>query len=141
MAKDKFVLDLDKVIFDTQIGSAIITSTTETHIHANGESQEERKHVCIVGDEKTVSLICSYITAGFSVPGTGELTIDSLNSDQVSVTTSDNHGIKFILQGSKFNAKLTMQASPKNGDGTPDPTPIFMGNGVFISSDTKGITL
>jgi hypothetical protein len=136
---DLLVLNNDVVIFDVNQGAAIV-GPVNTTITASAEAKDESKKICVEGDEASVFLTSSYKSGSFVTPGSGILTIVSLNADQISKYVSDNNGIKIILQGSKFNSKFTVTSpaiNPVPSTPVPDPTPMYTGFGKFISSDTK----
>lgn len=133
---DYVIIDQDQVIFESQQGAATITPVITT-IPASGEATVNDKKICVFPDYKKVTLHVNYINGAF-VNGQGDMTIDSLNDDQIAKVSFDNYGIPLILKGSKFNSKLTV-TTPAIAPGSPptsDLTPIYMGNGIFINGQS-----
>jgi len=134
---DFIIVDGDKAEFKPTFGLAQVVVRLGK-IKGSGRSSLTDKKVCILGDEKTVSVPgCLYIAGAFIIPGIGTLKIDFLNSDQIAKKTNSAQ-TPMILKGSNFIAKFEVQAPafmllPL----IPDVTPRYAGIGSFITTNTK----
>lgn len=126
--------DGDHAIFDTTFGGAIVTAPAGT-LTGSSRVKVGGGRACVLGDEALV-----VVTAAYSVPltgsvgGTGLLSIIAVSSDQRS-DSSKSAGIPFIIEGSRFQAKLQV-VSPASGPSGTDATPMYMGGGAFSTSNT-----
>jgi hypothetical protein len=128
---------------DQAVFSAMFTPATVVpmpgQITGSGQATVNGAQVCVQGDESSVQVPgVMYISPPFTIPGAGMLTIAALGSDQIAQTT--NYVSKpAILKGSTFTAQFSVmvpaqQATP--GGPVPDPTPMYMGTGQFVTSNT-----
>jgi hypothetical protein len=139
---DYIVLDGDTLFFNPAFdGGAMVTPTVPTQMKGSGPATVNSIKVCVVGDEKdaTLKFACTYFTGSFPLPGTGQIQIAALGSNQQAEKTQSG-GAKVILVGSEFDAKMTVQAGAQLT--TPsgpqlDKTTSYTGRGKFISTNTK----
>jgi hypothetical protein len=94
--------------------------------------------VCVQGDEASAMVVgAAYMTPAFPTPGLGILTITGLAPDQVS-TKATTGGRAVLLRGSRFQAQLQVLAPAVNpGSGAPDPVPLYVGSGSFMTTNVK----
>ena len=138
MALDVIIQDGDKVQFLPQCGGAIVAVKPGT-ITASGKTTLKGKKVCVEGDESSVEVAgCNYLAPPFVVPGTGTLTIKKLVPGQLAQkVTSGNKAL--ILKGQMFIAefKVDSQAKMPPPANTPDPVPMYIGQGQFMPANNK----
>jgi hypothetical protein len=140
-AGDLVILDGDKVIFSPVFGAATVVVQPGTMTGA-GPARFDGKMLCVDGDEQSVAVMgCTYMTAQYSIPGTGTLKIAALGANQRASNTRTG-GKAVILKGGQFTAKFEVQApaqQPPTGPGSPvpDPTPQYSGYGMFQTTNTK----
>jgi hypothetical protein len=135
----KYILfDGDIVMFEPNFTPAVVT-VIPGKLQASGTASLSSKKMCLQGDEKQVQVAgCGYICQNFNVPGTGTLTIEALGPDQVSTKINNNKAI--LLQGSNFVAKFTVQVPAQDVSSSvpvPDPVAVYVGQGKFITTNTK----
>ncbi|MGF6190434.1 hypothetical protein [Serratia sp. 2723] len=129
------ITDGDSLIFETQFGINTVTPTEPCLIRGTGEASILNNKICILGDEKNVSISAEYTKPNYLVKGTGTITITQLAADQQAefVTTTT----PVIVAGSQFTALFTPGApasDPQLGpDSSPVPTP---GTGKLINSQS-----
>ncbi|WP_405205114.1 hypothetical protein [Aquimarina sp. LLG6339-5] len=135
---DLIVIDGDTVNFLPAFGSAVV-SVQPGKITASGKTTVKGKKVCVAGDESKVEVKnCSYVAPPFVIPGQGTLTIKKLGPDQL--TTKSKSGNKsIIIKGSIFLAefKVTSPAKQPPPANTPDPLPMYPGQGKLVPSNAK----
>lgn len=130
----------DQVQFMPNFGAAILLAPAITVITGSAmTSNAVKMNICVMGDEKKVILPgIPYMSGSFVIPGVCALTIMQLGPDQLSKTVKA--GGKFvIIKGTTFTAKMqvvapAMQPNPP-APPVPDPVPINMGTGMFITSN------
>ena len=142
---DFIIVDGDKAEFQPSFPSAQVV-VRPGEIQGSGKFSLMDKKVCVLGDEKTVSVPgCAYTAGPFSTPGIGTLKIDFLSSDQIANKT-DSAGRPMILKGSTFHAKFEVQTPasrrvPLTPNTPPqvqlDVTTQYFGTGRFITTNTK----
>jgi uncharacterized Zn-binding protein involved in type VI secretion len=96
------------------------------------------KLACVVGDEFEVELPGkNYLSGGF-VGGSGTLKIKALAPDQ-KASKVKIEGKQAILVGQMFIAEFQPQSPGKMPPpaNTPDPMKIYIGQGKFVSKNTK----
>jgi len=137
---DDFVLlDGDQASFLPHFGTAVVV-VRPVALKGSGPCTLNGKKVCVVGDEAAVSVPgCTYSTPQYSIPGTGTLKISALAGDQKSTQTTTG-GRAPLLKGSKFTASFEVQnpaKQPPPGPGAPipDPTPRYVGQGEFVTTN------
>lgn len=138
MAIDSIITDGDEVKFLPAFSGAFV-SVKPIKIKASGTTTIKGKKICVEGDEKKVEITnCSYITPPFTIPGSGTLKIKQLASDQLThKTKSGNKSV--ILKGKLFTALFEIKSPAKQPPpvNTPDPVPVYIGQGKFISGNHK----
>lgn len=131
---DYVVIDGDRLQFDQMFGINVVTPTEIPQIHGSGEAAIENKKICILGDDKKVSVPASYHNANYPSQGSGKITITSLANDQQAGFAKTETPV--IVVGSKFTASFTPEV-PASGDKGPDPvTAPSTGFGTFINSQS-----
>ncbi|MCK8521018.1 hypothetical protein M0D21_05540 [Aquimarina sp. D1M17] len=135
---DLILIDGDQVNFLPAFGNAVV-SVQPGKITASGKTTINGKKVCIEGDESKVEVKnCSYVAPPFVIPGLGTLTIKALGPDQLTTKSkSGNKGI--IVKGSVFIAefKVTSPAKQPPPANSPDPLPMYPGQGELVPSNVK----
>lgn len=138
---DTILVDGDQAVFMPNFGPAIVV-VQPGRIRGSGPAQVGGKKICVDGDESSVSVPgCVYMTAQYSIPGTGTLKIDSLAGDQ-KASHCKTGGKPMLLVGSQFVAKFEVQApamQPPMGPTAPVPdgSPSYSGQGRFVSLNLK----
>ncbi len=140
MALDTIVVDGDKVLFDRTYGPATVV-VKPGKIKATGKTTVQNKKVAVKGDEGKVEISgCTYISAAFPIPGTGNLKIAALGPDQVTKKIKSG-GKPILVQGSVFIARFEVQSPakiiPPGSAPVSDPTPFYMGTGKLLPSNDK----
>ena len=136
---DNYIVTGDQVIFLPNFGQAIVTPIPGVIVSSATKTMVTKKPVCLEGDEKKVVVPgVAYISGSFVTPGTGTLTIDKLQADQLSKQTKIE-GKAPILKGIMFVAKFqvmapAMQPNPP-APPVPDPVVTYMGQGMFVPTD------
>ena len=135
---DLILVDGDQVTFLPVFGNAIV-SVQPGKMIASGKTTIKGKKVCVAGDESKVEVKnCSYVAPPFVLPGQGTLTIKKLGPNQL--TKKSKSGIKnIIIKGNAFIAefKVTSPAKQPPPGNTPDPLPMYPGQGTLIPSNSK----
>ena len=133
MALDVVIMDGDTVSFSPIPGVNIVMKPGK--MKASGKTTINGKKVCVEGDEKNVVVSCPYNVPPF-VNGSGNLTIDKLAANQLSVKSkSGNKSV--ILKGTAFTSRFQATVKAMNpANGTTDPG-VYSGQGQFISSNEK----
>jgi hypothetical protein len=138
---DVILVHGDKAHFFPNFGPAVVVVKPGTLL-ASGSATLNKKKVCVDGDEATVSVPgCIYMTPQYSIPGAGTLKIAALATDQKAKRTRSS-GKPVLLKGGNFTAKFEVQSPAKQpppgpGSPTPDATPQYTGNGMFITTNAK----
>lgn len=135
---DFVIINGDQVLFQPSFTPAVVTVMPGV-MTGSGPSTFSSQMICVEGDEKNVQIPgCAYVTPVYSVPGVGMLLIDSLAPNQQAQKTNSGHK-KMILKGGNFIAKFQVMtpAQMPPPASTPDSTPAYMGQGSFITSNTK----
>jgi hypothetical protein len=135
---DLIMVDGDTVTFMPSFGLATVVPIPTTISTSAATTKVGSKGPCLEGDEKNVqSAGCLYTTATHTLPGTGTLKIDKLNSDQVTTKTTIE-GKKVILKGSTFDAVFEVQAGAKTSSSPPvldTVTKYSGGKGSFVPTN------
>ena len=140
---DFVIVDGDKAYFLPNFGMAIVMVQPGT-ITGSADATWKNKPMCIEGDETSVEVAgCSYTAGPYAIPGSGTLTINQLNADQVATKTKSKKTAA-ILKGSQFIAQFEVQSpaqQPTPNGPVPDPTPQYSGQGVFQTTNShyKGV--
>ena len=137
---DFILIDGDKATFMPAFGAAIVVVQPGS-LKGSGPATLNGKKICVEGDEKSVEVSgCSYIAGSFSIPGTGTLKISALAGNQKASNTRTG-GKVVLLKGGQFTAKfeVTNQAKMPSPPGppVPDPTPQYLGQGMFTTTNRK----
>lgn len=138
---DTVLLDGDLATFLPAFGAATVVVRPGS-ITGSGPMKQGGKAVCVAGDEDSVMVsACVYMTPQYTIPGSGNLLISQLASDQ-SAQKSNAGSKAILLKGSQFTAKFSvvvpaMQPPPGPGAPIPDATPEYSGNGSFTSMNVK----
>lgn len=128
------VVDGDQLNFVPQFGINTVTPTGTPRINGSGAATIEDKKICILGDEKKVSVPATYSNASYPSQGSGTITISSLAGDQQAQFATAETPV--IVVGSQFTASFTPEV-PASGDKGPDPvTAPSAGSGTFINSQS-----
>ncbi|MBD8109118.1 hypothetical protein [Erwinia persicina] len=125
------IIDGDPLQFSAQFGDSTVTPTGSLRISGSGEATIAEKKICIVGDEKKVSVAATYIKGAFTTPGKGTLTIVSLAADQQAAFATAQTPI--IVRGSQFSAQFTPETPAQNPGGQPAPMTPAAGTGTFTN--------
>ncbi|MEM0938990.1 MAG: hypothetical protein AAGI25_04270 [Bacteroidota bacterium] len=136
MAIDHIIVEGDKVEFSSFTNITLIPAKPSTGIRASGKATINGKKVCVEGDEKKVTLQCSYTTQAQPMPGVGELTIQQLAINQLASKSSVG-GKPILLAGSIFNCQFKAIVRAMNPQGVTDPVGIFFGQGKLIPTNNK----
>ncbi|WP_130734448.1 hypothetical protein [Flavobacterium sp. J27] len=135
---DQIIKNGDHVVFSSSGPIMLLPPLPITVIKATGETTINGKKVCVEGDEKKVEISCSYTVSPYIMPGSGKLKIQSLSPEQL--TKKAKSGAKsLILKGKLFTAIFEVETPAKQPPPTnaPDPLPLYMVKGEFITNSTK----
>jgi Contractile injection system spike tip protein len=136
---DLMVINGDQAVFDPSFPPATVIAPPGV-ITGTAKGKVSGLLACVEGDEASVVVAGAvYFTPSFPIPGAGTLTIESLGPDQ-KAQKGKSGGRVFILRGSKFRARLQVNApatAPSGGSPVPDPTPVYNGTGSFITTNTR----
>lgn len=141
MLLDFMLLEGDQAVFLPNFGPAIVIVQPAT-LSGSGPATLNGKKLCVDGDEKDVAVPgCAYMTAQYSIPGTGTLKINVLAGDQKATRTKTG-GKAVLLKGGNFTAKFEVQSpaqQPPPGPGSPipDATTQYSGSGMFMTTNIK----
>ena len=130
------LIDGDQALFQPTFGQATVVVRPGT-IQGSSKDTLSGKNICVDGDEKTVVVPgCMYTSGSFTVPGAGTLKIASLGGDQKAKETYSG-GKPVILKGSMFIARfeVTSPAKLPPPPSTPDPVPVYPGQGQFVTTN------
>ncbi len=135
---DFILIDGDIANFIPIFGAAVVVVQPGT-ITGSGPATLNGTKLCVDGDESSVEVPgCMYMTPAYSVPGIGTLKISALAGDQVATHTNTG-GTAVMLVGSQFTAKFEVQSPAMMPPvvSTPDATPSYSGNGMFVTTNVK----
>ena len=136
---DYILISGDTAMFKPSFGAATVVPQPGI-LSGTGSATVNGKAVCIQGDEANVIVPgVTYMAPPYVMPGVGELSIDSLASDQIATKTTSN-GTAVLLKGGDFNAKFEVRSpamQPTVAGPVPDSTPQYSGNGSFVTTNTK----
>ncbi|CDL84681.1 hypothetical protein [Xenorhabdus szentirmaii] len=127
------VTDGDILQFDPQFGHRQVRVTIPGKINGTGHAQINGKKVCILGDEKRVTVSATYTTITHMTPGIGTLTISLLDISQQALQCTS--GAVLIIKGKKFTAMFTPRFPAMNNTVIPPQPDILtpsLGSGIFI---------
>ena len=136
---DYIILDGDLAIFMPAFGAATVV-VLPGKMTGTGQTSLMGKKICLKGDESKVMVAgCIYMTPVYSIPGVGTLKIQALSGNQISMKTKSG-GKQVIVKGSNFTAVFEVQTPaqqpPPALPPIPDATPMYTGNGSFITVNT-----
>lgn len=137
---DFILTDGDIASFLPIFGAALVAVQPGT-LTGNGKETVAGKPVCVDGDEKNVSVECSYIAPPYTIPGVGTLKIDTLANDQKASKTN-SEGQPVLLKGNVFTAKFEIKTPAQKPPvalepPVPDPSPSYAGQGMFQTTNAK----
>lgn len=138
---DFILIEGDKANFMPNFGPATVV-VKPGDLKGSGPATIGGKKICVAGDEAKVSVPgCMYMTPQYSIPGTGTLKINSLAPNQKAMKTKTG-GKQVLLKGGNFIAKFEVQSPAKQpppgpGSPIPDATPMYTGQGSFITTNVK----
>ena len=133
---DYILIEGDTAQFDQAFPGANVVLQPAI-LTASGPATIGSKKICVQGDEKKVSVMCSYTTLTHTIPGIGFLKIFQLATNQVA--SKMNTGKKAVLlRGQKFQAIFEVKAAaleppPTSGK---DPALTYFGTGSFVTTNT-----
>ncbi|MBD2814859.1 hypothetical protein ID850_08795 [Xenorhabdus sp. Flor] len=131
---ETIVTDGDILQFEPNFGNRQVKIPNPGRISGTGHAQVNGKKVCILGDEKRISISATYTTTTHMTPGTGTITITALDSSQQALHCTS--GAALIIKGQKFTAMFTPQSPAINNNVNPPqpdvPAP-SSGKGSFIT--------
>ncbi|MGV3345421.1 hypothetical protein ACGVWS_06630 [Enterobacteriaceae bacterium LUAb1] len=129
------ITDGDTLEFDPQFGPNKVTPAAPCRIRGSGEASILNKKICILGDEKHVSVSATYTKPTHQIPGKGTITIIQLAPDQQAVLATMKTPV--IVVGSQFIALFTPDTPASDPQLGPDaalmPVP---GSGKFKNSQS-----
>ena len=114
---DQLLLSDDLVVFDPTFGAAIVVGTLALPVRGSALATSDGRALCLEGDVTSVAASVAYSTPSCPVPGSGRLTIESLDGEQLSSVVCDG-GKPVVLAGGRLTAKLKV-LTPALG---PPPT-------------------
>lgn len=131
----EIVVDGDLMVFEPLFGNRIVTILVPPIIRGSGHALVDAKKVCVKGDQDQVKLNASYITNSHTVPGTGIVTIKSLDSSQIS-PLCNSIGSVIKIGNNSFIACFTpsVPAMLPPPVSAPEPASPSYGKGKFIPS-------
>jgi hypothetical protein len=129
------VLDGDEVKFDNMFGNNFVRPVKDLFISGHGNATIKNKRICVLGDEKTVSVVATYTSTVFPVFGTGTITISKLAAEQIIDSATADTAI--IVVGTKFSALFTVSTpASNNATSATDTVAEVYGTGQFINSQS-----
>ncbi|WP_439412913.1 hypothetical protein [Enterobacter ludwigii] len=129
------VTDGDTLAFDTNFDANIVTPVAPCLIRGSGEASITNKKICVLGDERNVSIAATYIKSTHPTPGAGTITLYQLNDDQQAQFATAQQAV--IVVGSQFTARFTPTSPAMDPQGKPDPNMSpTAGTGKFINSQS-----
>ena len=130
----------DKAIYDPAFTPALVTVSPGTLTGSAVQVSSEGATVCVQGDEASATVpSCAYVSGGYTIPGTGTLSIAALGTEQLS-KKSRSKGKPLMLRGSTFTAQFQVivpAQMPTAGGPVPDPVPLYTGSGSFQTKNTR----
>ncbi|PHM45302.1 hypothetical protein Xmau_00952 [Xenorhabdus mauleonii] len=128
------VTDGDILQFEPQFGHRQVKIPIPGKIIGTGHAQVNGKKVCILGDEKRVTVTATYTTIIHMTPGIGTLTISLLDISQQALQCTS--GAALIIKGKRFTAIFTPRVPAMNNTVIPPQPDILtpsLGTGSFIT--------
>lgn len=133
---DYILITGDKAIFMPNFEAATV-AVRPGILNGSGPETIRRKKVCVLGDERKVSVTnCQYTTPSCPLVGFGTLEIASLRQDQIAKHARTANR-KVLLVGSTFTARfvVTNPARQPPPSSAPDATPQYSGTGTFTTTN------
>ncbi|MGP0906565.1 hypothetical protein [Serratia sp. CY76391] len=129
------MIDGDMLKFPPRFGDCIVTPVGPCLIGGSGEACITNKKICVLGDEKKVSIAATYTRPPYTTPGTGNITITALAADQQTGFATAITAI--IVVGRQFVACFTPTSAAIDPQGVPDSalSPVS-GAGSFVNSQS-----
>ncbi|WP_442966252.1 hypothetical protein [Rhizobium sp. N324] len=125
----------DRLVFDVQFGSALLSPTTTT-VKGSAMTSSSQGALCYESDLLGLPPVnATYVIPG-ATPGTGLVSVTALAEDQVSVIYKDG-GKPVVLARGKFEARLQVVTPAVTATGAPDPTPRYDGAGSFLYEGSR----
>lgn len=129
------IVDGDQLVFEKIFGAYTVIPIGATLINASGEASINNKKICILGDEKKVSIKAAYTSPGFPISGDGTITIAALAPDQQAPFATATTPV--IVVGSRFTALFTPGKPAGNAQSGLEPAPVpSTGSGQFTHSQS-----
>ena len=113
---DPLLLTDDLVVFEPTFGAAIAVGTLAVPVRGSALATSEGRALCLEGDVTSVAASVAYSTPSCPVPGSGRLTIESLDSEQLSSVVCDG-GKPVVLADGRLHGKA------RGADSGPRTTP------------------
>lgn len=129
----------DYANFNPKIGDSLVITITSKPFTGTAKAAFFDKKACVVGDEDSVDISCSYNTESFQTPGTGILSTLDVNQFNAKKTTMD--GKPVLLDKGEFDAVFEIISpatdtspakAPHGGPGVKIP-----GKGKFEKADKR----
>lgn len=135
-----FILQMGDIVqFLPNFGMAIVTVIPGIMTGTGARCLVTKRPICVAGDEKMVLIPgCAYVAGPYSVPGVGMLKILALAPNQQAVRTK-SAGKPVLLRGQMFDASFQVMtpATLPFPVSAPDSVPIYVGKGMFITSNMR----
>ncbi|MGJ0579610.1 hypothetical protein ACR71G_16410 [Xenorhabdus bovienii] len=131
---EAIVVDGDVLQFDPSFGDRQVIISIPGKISGTGHVQVNGKKICILGDEKQISVSATYTTTTHTTLGKGTITISALDASQQALQCTS--GAALIIKGQKFTALFTPELPAMNNTVTPpqpDVTTPSSGKGSFMT--------
>jgi len=129
----------DTAQFLPAFGQAVVTPMPGVISGSGARCPVTQKPICLEGDEKSVIVSgCAYVSGPYVIPGTGMLKILALAPNQRALRTRSG-GKAVILKGQQFEALFQVMTPAQMPPilSTPDPVPIYMGKGFFVTTNLR----
>lgn len=135
----KLVVTGDTAELPANCFKGALTDALSIPITGSAKFKVGGKLACVLGDEQSVVLACTYSTAAFTTKGAGTVTIQALAATQQSQVARSTK-VALLAQG-PFIAQLqvTAPASVVNAAGVlqTDPLTLYVGQGEFKTQNEK----
>jgi len=129
----------DTALFLPAFGPAVVTPMPGVISGSGARCPVTQRPICLEGDEKSVRVPgCAYVSGAYVVPGIGTLKILSLAPNQRALRTRSG-GRAVVLKGEQFEAIFEVMTPAQMPPivSTPDPVPIYMGKGLFVTTNLR----
>ena len=128
------LLDSDLVVFEPNFDTAIAVGALAAPVPGSGLATADGRAVCHEADVTSVTVTVAYSTPACPTPGSGRITIESLENDQLSSIVEDS-GEPVVLASGRLTATLEVLA-PATGpppSSVPDQVTSYRGSAQFQS--------